>query len=444
MEGNLYDWIRAGGFSCTCGKYHRAALEELVLRQGALEELPNLMQKRGYRKAFLLTDPNAYWAAGDRVCQILQAAGMDYTLCVYAQEHPAPNEQSVGTAVMHFDESCDLVLAVGSGVVNDNGKILANFAGRGYFIVATAPSMDGYASATSSMERDGLKVSLNSKCPEVIIADLDILCHAPAQTLCSGLGDMVAKYISICEWRIANLLVGEEYCPEIAQMVRGAVEKCMKNLEGLVRREPDAVAAVMEGLVVTGIAMSYAGLSRPASGMEHYFSHIWDMRTLAFGTPGSTHGIQCGIGTLLSIRVYEYIQKLLPDAQQAQKYVASFQPECWNAELRQFLGQGAEAMIRAEAREQKYDLDKHTLRLQKIIASWPQILQIIREEIPACSQVEGALKAIGAPTIPQEIGLTADDVRTTFYMTKDIRDKYIGSRLLWDLGVLQEAGETIF
>ena len=79
---------------------------------------------------------------------------------------------------MHFDPSCDLILGVGSGVINDIGKILANLTGKTYMIAATAPSMDGYASATSSMARSGLKVSLNSCCPAVIIGDLDVLCAA--------------------------------------------------------------------------------------------------------------------------------------------------------------------------------------------------------------------------------------------------------------------------
>src|SRR5574344_386452 len=129
----------------------------------------------------------------------------------------------------------------------------------------------------------------------------------------AGIGDMIAKYISICEWRIAHLLVGEYYCGEIAQLVRNSLSKCVMAVPGLKERKPEAAAEVCKGLVLTGIAMQFAGLSRPASGMEHYFSHIWDMRRLEFGTPGSLHGIQCAVGTMLSLQVYEEIVRLTPD-----------------------------------------------------------------------------------------------------------------------------------
>lgn len=444
MEGSIYDLIRAGSFECSCGKYHRAALEELIIEAGALKKLPGLIKSRGHHKAFILTDQNEYEAAGRQVCSLLDNAGIPYSIYVFPQRELEPDEYAVGAAAMHFDESCDLILAVGSGVINDTAKILTNLTKRAYFIAATAPSMDGYASATSSMARDGVKVSLNSVCPSVIIADLDVLCNAPLISLQSGMGDMVAKYISICEWRIAQLLIGESYCPEIADMVRFAVNKCVTNAEGLAKRDPVAVAAVMEGLVVTGIAMSYAGISRPASGMEHYFSHVWDMRTLEFGTSGSTHGIQCGVGTLLSIGIYDYIRKLTPDKDRALAHAQGFNPDAWNEELAKFLGKGAVTMIRDEKREGKYDLMKHAARLEKIIDHWPQILQIIDEEIPARSVVEKALQAIGAPTEPAQIGIDQETLRTTFTMTKDIRDKYIGSRLLWDLGAIDDAAATLF
>ena len=83
--------------------------------------------------------------------------------------------------------------------------------------------MDGYASATSSMTRDGLKVSINTKAADVIIGDTDILKNAPLKMLRAGLGDMIAKYVSICEWRIASVITGEYYCEEVAQLIRDAL-----------------------------------------------------------------------------------------------------------------------------------------------------------------------------------------------------------------------------
>ena len=116
--------------------------------------------------------------------------------------------------------------------------------------------MDGYASATSSMSRDGVKVSLNSRCADVIIGDTDILKTAPLHMLKSGLGDMLAKFVSIAEWRIAHIITGEYYCEEVAQLIRSAVKKCVDNAAGLLQRDEAAIEAVFEGLVIGGVAMA--------------------------------------------------------------------------------------------------------------------------------------------------------------------------------------------
>ena len=138
----------------------------------------------------------------------------------------------------------------------------------------------------------------------VMVGDIDVLNGAPVFMAKAGLGDMLAKYVSICEWRIAHLITGEYYCETIAEMVRVALKKCVDNAEGLLKRDEEAIKAVFEGLIIGGVAMSYAGVSRPASGVEHYFSHVWDMRALEFGTSMDLHGIQCAIGTLISARIF--------------------------------------------------------------------------------------------------------------------------------------------
>jgi len=331
----------------------------------------------------------------------------------------------------------------GRAVINDIGKLLSNTARRHYIIVATAPSMDGYASATSSMSMDGLKVSLNSRCADVIIGDTDILKEAPMHMLSSGIGDMLAKYVSIAEWRIAHLITGEYYCEQVAQLIRSAVKKCVDGAAGLLRREPAAVEAVFEGLVIGGLAMAYAGVSRPASGVEHYFSHVWDMRGLEFGTRVDLHGIQCATATLTAVRLYETLCTMTPDAEIASAYVDGFSFEDWSAQLRGFLGTGAEAMIAQEAREGKYDKRTHAARFAVIARHWQDILQILRQELPPAAQLQQLLELLHIPTEPAGLGVSGEDLAMTFRATKDIRDKYVLSRLAWDLGVLDCLCETL-
>ena len=427
---------------CPCGKNHTIAIDEVVVGSGAVNSLPEFVRKYG-KKPFVVADVNTYAAAGETVCAVLKAAGIPFGSFVFKDKALEPDEKAVGAAFMHFDKSCDVVVGVGSGVINDVCKILSNLTGLPYIIVGTAPSMDGYASATSSMSRDGVKVSLNSRCADVIIGDTDILKNAPMHMLRSGLGDMLAKFVSIAEWRIAHLITGEYYCEEVAQLIRGAVKKCVDNAEGLLRREEAAIEAVFEGLVIGGVAMAYAGVSRPASGVEHYFSHVWDMRGLEFGTPVDLHGIQCAMATMKAVELYEKVMEYVPDWEKAHAYVENFDLEAWNAELRGFLGSSAETMIELEKKEGKYRKDTHAARFDIIKKNWDAILTILREELPQKEDLRDLLDAVGISRDLMTLGVDSACAKTTFRATKDIRDKYVLSRLAWDLGILDELCDTL-
>ena len=427
---------------CPCGKTHTIAIDQVVIGTGAVNRVPEFVNQYG-KKPFVVADVHTFAAAGEKVCSLLKDASIPFVSFVFKEEALEPDEKTVGAAFMHYDTSCDVIVGVGSGVINDVCKILSNTTGNPYIIVGTAPSMDGYASATSSMSRDGVKVSLNSRCADVIIGDADILKTAPDHMLRSGLGDMLAKFVSIAEWRIAHLITGEYYCEEVAQLIRTAVKKCVDNAEGLLKRENAAIEAVFEGLVIGGVAMAYAGVSRPASGVEHYFSHVWDMRGLEFGTQVDLHGIQCAMATVKAVALYEKVMDIRPDWEKAHAYVESFDLEAWNQELRKFLGSSAETMIELEKKEGKYRKDTHEARFRLIAEKWEEILQILREELPDYKELCKLVDKVGISRDLTTIGVDSEAARITFRATKDIRDKYVLSRLAWDLGILEDLCENL-
>ena len=431
----MFENIKTSG--CVCGKEH-IFTSKVIAGSGAIEQLPAVIEEMGLHSAFIIADKNTYSAAGEKAADLLQRSGIKVGKYIFTGESIEPDEAHVGLAIMNFDPSFDVIVGVGSGVINDISKIVSNVSGKKYVIVGTAPSMDGYASPTSSMTREGLKISINSKCAEVIIGDTDILRNAPIKMMLSGLGDMLAKYVSICEWKISNLVTGEYYCEDIARLVKESLKKCVDNAEGLLKRDENAVRAVFEGLVISGAAMAFAGISRPASGVEHYISHVWDMRAVEFGTPADFHGVQCALGTLIAIGLYEKISNLSPNREKAIEYVKSFDYREWNERLRAFLGKGADVMIALEAKEGKYDPEKHEARLDIIMDNWDKILQTVIDELPSYESMYKLLRKLGLPTEMKEIGLDEEILPLTFKATKDIRDKYVLSRLCWDLGICDE------
>lgn len=423
-------------YMCKCGKTHSAHLKKAVVKENALDDIPSLIKEFGRNKAFVVCDSNTFSAAGEKVTRLLKASLTEYKLFVFSDNRTEPDEKAIGSLIYHFDYSCNIILGIGSGVINDLCKILKKLTGLPYIIAGTAPSMDGYASSTSSVVRNGLKVSVDSACPDVIVGDTSVLCKAPPEMLWAGFGDMLAKYVSVCEWRIGNVVTGEYYCSEVAAIIRAALKTITDNICGLKNREPEAVKAVMDGLILSGIAADYAGVSRPVSGVEHYFSHLWDMRFLEFGTPWSLHGIQCGIGTYLAALEYEKIKKVSPDKKTAEKNFSCFDKAQRISELRNYLGHAGDVIIETLDSSNLYDEKQHKARLEKICENWDEILNIIEEELPSSDKIKNMLEYLGAPVLPDDIGISSDETYTAFKTTKNIRDKYILSSLEWDMGIL--------
>ena len=445
-EMTLKELIRPEGIRCSCGKVHTCGLSWFKVGKDLLRELPEALASIGAKKPFVVMDQNTKKAAGDRVIAVLDQAGVPHSDFVFppSEEKMEPDEFAVGSLTMALDPSCDVLLAVGSGVINDCCKVVAHAAGKPSAVVCTAPSMDGYCSNSASMIQNRVKVSLYNACPKVILADTDILKTAPDIMLQAGLGDMLAKYVAICEWRYSHIIHDDPYCEEIAGLVRSCLAKIVDQADGLMKREDAALEAVLEGLVVSGIAMAFAEISRPASGLEHYFSHMWEMQALQRGKASDLHGIQVGVGTLLTLWIYENVLNFeKPDFAKAQAAMAAFDPAEWEKSMREIFGPIAPQIIESEKKFSKNTPEKHAKRLRRIEENWDEIKQAIIEELPPLKDVQALMERCGMPLTPADLGLTREDTVNALKGSREIRDKYITSSFLWDLGLLGETAEII-
>ncbi len=427
----------SGTHQCTCGRLHSVPLQFVRVGRNAVEALPEALHTIGCHKPYVVADPNTSRAAWDKVRTVLEKNGIPYVFyCLHAPQ-PEPDEHTVGEICMHSDPSCDAVLALGSGVINDCCKVFAHAAGKPQVIVGTAPSMDGYASNCASMIVDRVKTTLYSSCPAAIIADTMIMKDTPERMLRAGLGDMLAKHIALCEWRIAHLITGEYYCEEIAALMRSTLERIMAAAPRLMERDPEVIGTIAEGLILSGIAIAFAGVSRPASGQEHYFSHVWEMFALDRGLPNELHGIQVGVGTLLCLQIYRHLRRYTPDAAAALQAVAAFDTARWEQEMRRIYGGAAEKLIEAEyTLWHKNDPALHRQRLSRIVDSWPQICEAM-DTLPDADNIRALMQHTGMPTLPGEIGQSPQDVADALTTARNTRDKYLTGSLLWDLGLLE-------
>ena len=433
--------ISPSGFECDCGKTHIArGLRSINIGSGIISTLPSVLRELSISKPFIVTDKNEYEAAGRQAEALLLEAGVPYRLHVIPTadgERVAPAELATGSVALNFDVSCDGILCVGSGVMNDLCKVMSNITGRPSVVIATAPSMDGYASDGAAMEVNNIKLSLKQVIPAALICDTDIMAEAPMHMLHAGLGDMMGKFSALSEWKIARLILGESYCAETAKLVGVSLDKIINASSGISERNRQSIAAITEGLILSGIAMAFAETSRPASGLEHYFSHCWEMMAIARGEECELHGIQVGVGTILTLKIYEHLKDIRPTMERVYTHADSFDDAAWEANIRRVFSDTADDIIAMEKKTRKNERGGRNARAERIIANWDEILKIA-EDTPKASDIEAIMKSVGMPTRPSDIGVSNRDVIDAFICSRDVREKYLLSSMIWDIGYMEE------
>lgn len=423
--------------ACPCGRVHTTDLKKVIIEPGASRRLTEVLRELGHDRVFWIADTNTWPILGESLANQMKEAGLMQSGVILPGDSHA-DELGIGRVLMHMDRDAEVLLTIGSGTLNDIAKFVSHRMHIPYVIAATAPSMDGFASNVAAMTTDNMKTTYAAHIPEAIIADLDILSQAPMEMIAAGVGDILGKYSALSDWKLSAAINGEYYCDAIVSLMREAVEKVVESVPGLKARKPEAYAGLTEALILSGIAMGFAGISRPASGSEHHLSHFWEMRYIAEGRKALLHGTKVGVGTVLSIRMAEKLRSLTPDFDRAAAHAQNFDRERWAKQVEKGYGAAANGVLALEETARKNCAETQAPRLAYIRAHWEELTGILRESLPSSETVASLLRELGGPTEPAEIGVEPELVEEAILLAKELRDRYTILQLLWDLGLLEE------
>ena len=211
------------GFDCACGRHHRTAFGNFELSHGAIKKLPEILKNLGFKKPFLLSDTNTHLAAGAEVEEVLKASGIPFVSHILKSPENGnltPDERTFGSAAMGLsgEPSCDVVVSVGSGTINDTGRLLSFLTGREFLLVMTAPSMDGLVSGVAPMIYNDLKTTFPAHAPLALIGDLDVLVKAPDIMIAAGAGDIIGKYNCLNDWKLSRIVNEPKGKPEFSKI----------------------------------------------------------------------------------------------------------------------------------------------------------------------------------------------------------------------------------
>ena len=298
---------------CTCGCTHDVAIWDIALGKGLIANLHERINKLGLaHNGLLIADKNTFPLAGEQVIAEFSKAGKKLKTFVFEHEQKlVPNETSVGELFINlglsYPEQPDFLVALGSGTITDLVRYAAFIHKIPFIVIATAPSMDGYASVGCPLVINGKKQTIYAKVPLAIYADTEIIKQAPLTMIKAGFGDIIGKLTAKADWLLGHLHKGEYYCDKVQIIVDQAVATCIENADKIQARDGELMEKQMEALILSGSAMSMVGNSRPASGAEHYIAHYFENQMLKSGLTLYLHGHLVAVGSYLAIKCYEVL-----------------------------------------------------------------------------------------------------------------------------------------
>ncbi len=430
----LGDLLQGTSSACSCGRTHDIRTGKVVVEPDVIGRIPELVPALvDAERILLVADQRTWEVAGARLAAALRPA-YEVTTCRLrdpARGHITAAVRLIDELATEFPDRHDLLVAVGSGTVNDITKELAHRRQRPYLVLATAASMNGYTSAIVALLAAGLKITRPATPPLAVFADPAMLAAAPRELTLAGLGDLVSRPYCGCDWKLAALLRDEYHCPLPERLLAEPFARLLESLPQRGCGDPKAVTELFELLLISGLAMAITGTSSPASGGEHLLSHYWDMTRIRDSLPINLHGAQVGVAALLVDTLYKEILehdfararfRPGPDDRQSEQ------------EIREVFGPLAAAVwpqwqAKLAARSQR---DLRRLREHE-----PAIKAEIARTLAIGTRVRHALTACQAPTSGSQLGLSAAELRAAIRHARKIRTRYTVLDLAAELALLE-------
>lgn len=400
---NIIQSFRNG---CNCGRKHDTAVRDIRIASGLVNKVGEILKENNFPKKLLLVADKNTLKAADGIVESLKGFSIEYKVYDNIRVAEMKHVEELEEMVKGKDIA---ILSVGTGSVNDPCRLAAARQNKLLCIFATAPSMDGFASYNAPIVANGFKFSYDAKSPEVIIGDTKILSCAPNELKSAGFGDMIAKYVGLVDWQISTLLTGEYYCERIASLTREAVDELMKIADRVTDNDEYTSGKIFEALLKTGIGMSFAQNSRPASGCEHIISHLLECVELRAGIVPNLHGDDVGVCTLEMLKYYNTL---------AERKEIDTCKECvdWD-DVYSFYGTMADDVRKLNSPENIID-GVDPVKLKKL---WGKIVKIIHG-VPSYKECREAMEKAGCKLTVSDIGksekLFCDCVKYSPYMRK--------------------------
>ncbi len=400
----------------------------LQIGSNILHRLPKLFGEQfGEKSAIVVCDATTWEVAGSTVQKQLISGGVSVEE-PFVFDNPKPYAEFGNVLKLEeiLNKSEAIPVVVGSGTLNDLTKLASSRTNRQYLCVATAASMDGYTAYGASITYQGAKQTFSCPAPQAVLADIEIIRNAPSLMTAAGYADLFAKVPAGADWILADALGVEAIDKKAWSIVQDGLKDALADPKGAKEGKEDAITPLVEGLMLGGFAMQWSKTSRPASGAEHQFSHLWNMEHHTHQGETPSHGFQVGVATLAVTRLYEKLLespveqldveaccKMWPDWEELEKNaVEMFQDTDF---LETAITQSKDKYISKEGL---------AAQLEKLKVVWPELKEKLKNQLVPSDKLEESLQLVGAPVMSEQIGISKERMKSSFFRAWHIRSRF--------------------
>ncbi len=396
---------------CVCGREHTLETKKVVVEYNALANFEQYMEDVGLagKRRAVVYDTMVY--------QLTEGKHVKADQEIVLEAKGLHAEDTLIEEMMKQLDHPEVIVAFGAGTIMDFGRYPAYKLGIPFVAIPTLASSDGFTANICSAILNGQKKSTPMCAPILVVADLDIIKGAPARLVASGINDILAKYISLTDWRIAHLVAGEYFCPMVAELAEHALKLMREAADKYAATGVADHEAMTMAQMESGLTMQLLNHSRAASGAEHLMAHLVELHPPRFEKAEGIHGECVGVGTFECIKVYHELAKKTPKAK-------PFQPltEEW---VREKFG---ERLMPGIMKENENDV-LATFPSQNIVDHWDEIRELIAQ-IPPVEEMEKLYSDCHCKYRPEDIGIDPSLADEMLEISAAIRNRLTLIRML--------------
>ena len=396
---------------CVCGREHTLETKKVVVECNALANFEQYMEDVGLagKRRAVVYDTMVY--------QLTEGKHVKADQEIVLEAKGLRAEDTLIEEMMKQLDHPEVIVAFGAGTIMDFGRYPAYKLGIPFVAIPTLASSDGFTANICSAILNGQKKSTPMCAPILVVADLDIIKGAPARLVASGINDILAKYISLTDWRIAHLVAGEYFCPTVAELAEHALKLMREAADKYAATGVADHEAMTMAQMESGLTMQLLNHSRAASGAEHLMAHLVELHPPRFEKAEGIHGECVGVGTFECIKVYHELAKKTPKAK-------PFQPltEEW---VREKFG---ERLMPGIMKENENDV-LATFPSQNIVDHWDEIRELIAQ-IPPVEEMEKLYSDCHCKYRPEDIGIDPSLADEMLEISAAIRNRLTLIRML--------------